>query len=754
MKSLRCLMPAARIAMTLIAMTLLLGGCATVGSVDPPGKRYWDALKPDTDGDTVPAIEARLAQLWAAPLSASSCAEHRAGLEHALGRVPVDLVGVRAARDCAALLGDVDWQMRMQAQLDALIEYAFRDGRGLRAQSPAAILYPPEIEVLAEARGLEILWVRYVGLSAARHLLVEASVQGAGLGQHRYYFDLLDAMVRFNRNEPMVDYPSGHRLLAISRMENDALEGDALALTGHLYMNVETGEVSVEGALRALSDAWDLGVVGGLLSWVEVCLGTSETRDAQPLCADAEIEQAIATLREQNIAEAWSLDAVYRIVRRGATVDDPGLRQALADAAERSSEERMWMYAAAVLLERDSSGDPEADAAIDRALDRLLQRAADAGSADAHVQRVLRLPAEQRGADNPFVMRSLDAAASQGNARAHMMLAALNGFDSEAGFDHVFQAFRGGLPEAELLLGLSMDRAPARLALLRRAAFGGNGPANVILAQQALMRDRDGPDLEGALNWLASGANFGHVESAARLAALLWLHPELSPGGADPGLDAVRQLDADGGREAAMRVPQVLLEIAPYNRDLSEGIRLLEVLSADGIGEATLMLADRHRYGDGVELDLQTAGQAYRLAEQQGAAEALFEHAGMVAFDLDQPERALQMFERAARGGHENAANDLAWFLCTGQSGAPMDPLRGLSEVEALIARLDAPHPYFLSTLAACQAALGDFAHARANHRTALQRALKDLPEEIDVHEQMRQRLELYEADQPYVWSP
>lgn len=749
MKILRRVMPA-----MLATTTLLLAGCATVGPVDSPGQRYWDVLKPDTEGDTVPPIEARLSQLWAAPLTEASCSEHRAGLEHALGRVPIDLVGVRTARDCASLLGDVDWQVRMQAQLDALIEYAFRDQRGLSADAPAVILYPPDIEVLTEARGLEILWVRYVGLSAARHLLVEASVQGAGRGQHRYYFDLLDAMVRFNSNEPIVDYPSGRRLLAISRMESDALEGDALALTGHLYMNVETGAVSVDTALRALADAGDLGVIGAVVSWVEVCLGTTETSDAEPLCADAEIEQAIATLRDQNIAEAWALDAVYRIVRHGATVDDPELRQALADAAARSSQERMWMYAAAVLLDRGSSGDPDADAAIDRALGRMLQRAAEAGSADAHIQRVVRLPAEQRRADNPFVMRSLRAAAEQGNARAHMMLAALTGLDSEAGFDHVFQAFRGGLPEAQLLLALSTDSAPARLALLRRAAFGGNGPANVLLAQQALMRDRNASDPEAAMNWLASGAGFGHVESAARLAALLWLHPELDPGSVDPGLDAVHQLDADAGREAAMRVPQVLLGIEPFNGKPSAGIRLLERLSADGIGEATLMLADRHRHGDGVETDLQAAAQAYLLAEQQGAAEALFEHAGMVVFDLDQPERALPMFERAARAGHENAANDLAWFLCTGQAGAEMDPLRGLSEVEALIARFDTPHPYFFSTLAACQAALGEFAHARASQRIALRRALKELPEETDVHEQMGQRLALYEADQAYVWVP
>jgi len=110
--------------------------------------------------------------------------------------------------------------------------------------------------------------------------------------------------------------------------------------------------------------------------------------------------------------------------------------------------------------------------------------------------------------------------------------------------------------------------------------------------------------------------------------------------------------------------------------------------------------------------------------------------------------------DEAARAGHENAANDLAWFLCTGQAGAEMDPLRGLSEVEALIARLDTPHPYFFSTLAACQAALGEFAHARASQRIALRRALKELPEETDVHEQMGQRLALYEADQAYVWVP
>jgi len=371
------------------------------------------------------------------------------------------------------------------------------------------------------------------------------------------------------------------------------------------------------------------------------------------------------------------------------------------------------MYAAAVLIERDASSDP----ALDRSVGRLLQQAADAGNPEAHIQRVLRLPDEQRTADNPFVIRSLRAA--EGQARAHMMLAVLLGLDSPEAVEHLIKAFDGGLPEAQLLLALSTERAPQRDALFIRAAFGGNGAANLILTQQALMRNPDAPDREAALQWLASGAVFGHTESAARLAALLWLHPELDPDSTDSGLDAVRQLDAEAGREIAMRVPEVLLDVAPYNSDPSEGVRLLQILSAEGIGEATLMLADLYRFGEAVERDLQAAAEAYRLAEQQGAAEATYEHAHMAAFDLDQPERALE-----------------------------------LAEVEALVARLDTPHPHYLSTLAACQAAFGDFAHARANHRVALEHTLKEMPDETDVHEEMRQRLALYEADRPYVWSP
>jgi len=89
-----------------------------------------------------------------------------------------------------------------------------------------------------------------------------------------------------------------------------------------------------------------------------------------------------------------------------------------------------------------------------------LQQAADAGNPEAHIQRVLRLPDEQRTADNPFVIRSLRAA--EGQARAHMMLAVLLGLDSPEAVEHLIKAFDGGLPEATAPGTVDRTRTAAR----------------------------------------------------------------------------------------------------------------------------------------------------------------------------------------------------------------------------------------------------------------------------------------------------
>jgi hypothetical protein len=92
-------------------------------------------------------------------------------------------------------------------------------------------------------------------------------------------------------------------------------------------------------------------------------------------------------------------------------------------------------------------------------------------------------------------------------------------------------------------------------------------------------------------------------------------------------------------------------------------------------------------------------------------------------------------------------------MLCTGEQGLELAPQDGLTIIERLFERQEEHHPYHYSTLAACQAATGDFESALRNHNVALSRTKQELPGETDVHEQMLHRLMLYQSGEPYLWN-
>ena len=50
--------------------------------------------------------------------------------------------------------------------------------------------------------------------------------------------------------------------MMFSQLEADVFDGDPLALTGYLYIDLESGDVSPVAARRALQRAWEFGTAG------------------------------------------------------------------------------------------------------------------------------------------------------------------------------------------------------------------------------------------------------------------------------------------------------------------------------------------------------------------------------------------------------------------------------------------------------------------------------------------------------------
>lgn len=730
-----------------------LTACATAPhDSDAPltGAQLWDRLAPDSVVDEIPEAEVHLGQLFERPLSAESCTEHRAGLAHYLNRIPVDLSYRKAAIECAMLLNEPDWQQRAQRHFDALLDYAGSGGKGQSPWQPMPVLHVQDVYTLIETRGLALNWMRYLSHPTARHLLLEASLTDAGGREQRYYFDLLEPLLRLYSDNPALAFPSGRRELMFTSLEADVFNGDALALTGYLYMDIESGIVNPNSAQRALSQAWEAGLPGGGITLAEFCIGNPESN-----CATDALEQLIADLTELDLGEAWALAAAHRIVKQNADLDDAEVIESLARAAALTASDRMLFYTADVLTNELGPTDPR----IEPIRDELLRRAADQGHGIANLRLALMYSGQQDADSKQAFEHHLDLALSADSPHALMIAAFHHGIGSVQGRAYLLEAAKREMPAAQFLSAIGMfdDRRTASharaLSLLREAAYGGHTDAMRILGLFALGDNPEQPDWEQAHGWFYSGWVFGDPESAAFLAALLSVRPELAED-PDATFMITRSLYVEAGAEAALRVSEILLETQSFNQDAQNGIALLKRMSDEGINEASFTLAERFRFGDRVDQNISQAELWYRRAHKQGHAEALFEHAGMVFFTLNEHARGLSLFEQAIDAGHAMSANDLAWILCTGESGVPLDSARGQQVIDALFARLDEPHPYQYSTKAACHAARGEFDLALKFHRIALKRTQTDDPNNESVIEEMRARLMLYEAGQPYIWQP
>jgi TPR repeat protein len=119
-----------------------------------------------------------------------------------------------------------------------------------------------------------------------------------------------------------------------------------------------------------------------------------------------------------------------------------------------------------------------------------------------------------------------------------------------------------------------------------------------------------------------------------------------------------------------------------------------------------------------------------------------------VRLDPDR-ERAISLWMLAAQQqGGELAWNDMAWELCTGPDANLRDPKRGLEA--AIKATSKNASSSWRDTLAACQAAVGDFVAATASEL----RALADSDPDSDLATNLRTRIELYRNHQGYVQQP
>jgi hypothetical protein len=116
--------------------------------------------------------------------------------------------------------------------------------------------------------------------------------------------------------------------------------------------------------------------------------------------------------------------------------------------------------------------------------------------------------------------------------------------------------------------------------------------------------------------------------------------------------------------------------------------------------------------------------------------------------------QALEILARAHADGNIGASNNYAWALCTSPRPEIYDAKHGL-EVSVKLGDIETMSPGWLDTVAACQAATGDFKRAvELQTRAARELAAFDTPEEAAKRKGepagYQKRLDLYKAGKRY----
>ena len=120
-----------------------------------------------------------------------------------------------------------------------------------------------------------------------------------------------------------------------------------------------------------------------------------------------------------------------------------------------------------------------------------------------------------------------------------------------------------------------------------------------------------------------------------------------------------------------------------------------------------------------------------------------YQRLGQISGAIEQHRLALEISP-----GHPLSANNLAWLLSTNPDPKIRRPAEAVRLAQQLCQQTNYAQPAALDTLAAAQAAAGDYDQAIVNMRKAL--AVTVSLGKTAAAERMRQRLALYEAGRPY----
>ena len=321
-----------------------------------------------------------------------------------------------------------------------------------------------------------------------------------------------------------------------------------------------------------------------------------------------------------------------------------------------------------------------------------------------------------------------------------------------AAFRLAMKAARGGDATACLFVGVALqdgrgtevDHAAARYWLRQAAVEHGVVEAFAAYGRSFRAGFADEPDAEQARHWYERAVEAG--DDGARLAIAFMLRDgELGDADARGAAERFRALADEGNAVAQSALAHILLGDVGVEADHAQAFALYSAAAEAGERSAFAGLAFLYRHGLGTRVDAEREEHWLRRAADAGHADSQYRLGRLVHGRGDGDEgvvaEALGWLASAADGGVVEAAHVAAWIYATTRHEALRDPHRALMLAESAVSeRRDVDT---LDTLAAAQAAQGDFEGAVATQRLALRLAAEDA--ELLAH------LEAYQGGRAWV---
>jgi TPR repeat protein len=660
--------------------------------------------------------------------------------------VPVGAGIFYSAYRCAAALGKDSEADRYLQRFEALAAYAFANSSNEVIGAPIRIVQASDADALVNASGLELLYSTYDPNELPHYFPHRYVLWDAENKRERHLrFEFLDTLIRLKHKAIYHEFPFYRPLLAkqmIAELVKDKVQD---GVDADLILQA-AGKSDVGDRITLLKA--NVGSHGVLIAQA---LASECLRDQRPAC-DGAVVDALLPFAEKNLSLPTLQLALLYAIGMGVPQDEKSASVLLEKAEARLGEGRGYALFASMALQLKEKG----TSAL-----ALVRQKLETGVAHGQLMPTLVLASVEVGGANGKIsdatfdgLEKLAKAGRFPSYQTYGFALVTRGRTQEAA-PWLVQAAEHGEGEAQLAVarlyrdgqGVAVDAEKARHWLVE-AGHSGKTAAMLDIGDYQREVMHDGQRAEG---WYTSANQLGNIEGALRLGEL-YLGPLTGMvGGTDDALAIFRELDTRFDRPEARRdLVYMYIEGKGVAKDVAHARQLLlkDAENSDARSRSLLGLGLLEgRLGPVDEVQ----GQHWlNLAIDQGSSEAMDGLAQWLSTHKNSAEdiaRAKSLWQQAVDKGSASAINDFAWASCTATNSAMFDPKKGLLLMQKLD-RLDMGWSR-VDTLAACQAANGDFAGAQAAQAQAIDTLTKINPKSSSLAN-LQARLALYKRNQVY----